>query len=135
MNGSDSWRNDPYVQSHPQTAAFWEAAADGRFLLPRCDACHRFHWYPRPFCPHCHGDSVQWVAGSGRGQVHAASRLHRKSGAYVVAYVQLDEGPIMLTNLLDCELADAPIGRAVRVVFRPAPEGRMLPMFVPLDGA
>lgn len=129
MQQPPTWRDDPFVQAHPQTAPFWEAAAEGRLLLPRCADCGRSHWYPRPFCPHCHGDALAWVPASGAARVHAASLLRHKTEPYIVAYVELAEGPILLSNLLDCDFAEVSIGQALQVVFRPAPEGRMLPMF------
>lgn len=107
MGTDAAWLGDSFVRLHPQTVPFWEAAADGRLLLPQCTACSRFHWYPRPFCPHCHSPDVAWREASGRGHIHAASMLRRKVDPYIVAYVALAEGPILLTNLLDCDMAQA----------------------------
>ena len=122
---------DPLAAAHPHGRPFWQAAGDGVLLLPRCRACGRAHWYPRPFCPFCHSDRVEWERASGLGTVEAFTSVLRARPAVIVAYVRLDEGPVLLTNLVECDLAALQIGDPVRVAFRPAPEGRMVPVFVP----
>lgn len=122
---------DPYVAHHPFGRPFWRAAASGRLLVPRCAACGRAHWYPRPFCPFCASPGVRWEAASGNGRVYACSALRRAATADIVAYVRLDEGPVMMTNLIDCSLAEVRIDDRVRVRFRPAEEGRLVPVFAP----
>ena len=123
---------DPYVTHHPQGRPFWRAAADGVFLLPRCRGCGRSHWYPRPFCPFCGGGDVALGPASGLGRIYAFSSLRRVTPPVVVAYVRLDEGPVMLTNLVDCGLDGLRIDGRVAVSFRPAKEGRMVPVFTPV---
>lgn len=123
---------DPYVRSHPFGRPFWRAAAEGRFLVPRCMECGRAHWYPRPFCPFCASQSVQWQESTGGGRVYAFSALRRAGEPNIVAYVQLDEGPIMLTNLVSCRLDEVQIGQAVEVRFRATGEGRSAPVFIPV---
>ena len=122
---------DPYVTQHPWGRPFWEATAGGRFLLPRCAACERAHWYPRPFCPLCAASDVRWVEASGRGRIYAISALCKAVVPNIVAYVALDEGPVMLTNLVDCAMGGLAIGQAVSVRFRAAAEGRTVPVFAP----
>ena len=122
---------DPYVSNHPQARPFWQAAAQGVFLLPHCRACGRAHWYPRPFCPHCDGDSVAWQPASGLGSLYACSMLRRVTPARIMAYVQVQEGPILLTNMVDCRIEDLRIDMPVDVTFRPAKEGRCVPVFRP----
>lgn len=127
--------SDPYVTTHPSSRAFWEAAANGVFLLPRCHDCGRWHWYPRPFCPFCHSEHVALEPASGTGRVHAFSWLERAAPRTIVAYVRLTEGPIMLTNLIGCDSASVRIDDPVTVSFRPAAEGRSMPVFTPLGHA
>ena len=124
--------DDPYVSNHPQARPFWDAAAKGVFLLPHCRSCGRSHWYPRPFCPHCHSDAVSWQPASGLGTVYAYSALRRVTPVNIVAYVRLAEGPMMLTNVVGCSLDDLHIDARVRLVFRPATERRMVPVFEPV---
>ena len=96
-------RKIPAPQPSPETQAFWDAAAQGRFLVRRCTACGKAHWYPRPMCPFCWSEKTEWVEASGRGRIYSYSVMRRAPEPYVVAYVTLAEGPTMLTNLIDCD--------------------------------
>ena len=75
-------------------------------MLPVCDACGHHIWYPRSWCPVCRHESVTWTELTGRGTVHARTVLRRAVGPwrdaapYVVAYVELEEGPRVLTNVV-----------------------------------
>ena len=122
---------DPYVVQHPWGRPFWLAAAAGRFLLPRCAACGPAPWYPRPVCPISAAADVRWIEASGRGRIYAFSALRKAAVPNIVAYVELDEGPVMMTNLVDCEMGALAIGQAVSVRFRVAREGRTVPVFAP----
>jgi uncharacterized OB-fold protein len=101
---------------------FWQAAAEGRLVLPRCDRCSTVIWYPRHLCPACGSSEVSWFEASGRGTVYSYTVVHQGEGAfaavtpYVIAYVELDEGPRLLTNLLG-EPDAWKVGQAVRAVF------------------
>lgn len=117
------------VLSHPSTQPFWEAAGRGVLLLPRCTGCGKHHWYPRPFCPFCQGTAIEQVPASGRGRLYACSALEREQPHNIVAYVELEEGPMLLTNLIDCTLDEAKIGAAVSVAFAPLASGHHLPVF------
>ena len=121
--------DDPLIREHPGTLPFWQAAAEGRFVLPTCRACGKAHWYPRPFCPLCASPDIEWRAASGRGTLYASTRMPRATPPVRVAYVQLAEGPIMLTNLVDVPDEAAVIGRALTVRFVESDGARRLPMF------
>jgi uncharacterized OB-fold protein len=101
---------------------FWEAAAEGRLVLPRCNRCSAVIWYPRHLCPRCGSSDVTWFEASGRGTVYSYTVVHQGEGAFaavtpfVIAYVELDEGPRLLTNLLG-EPGAWTVGQAVRAVF------------------
>lgn len=114
----------------PGTEPFWQAAADGTLLLGRCQDCGRHHYYPRRHCPLCHGTAVEWVAASGRGRVYSLSVMRRTATPYAVAYVELEEGPRMLTNLIGPSLDAFQIGQRVALRFLPAGE-MQVPVFGP----
>lgn len=112
----------------PETQAFWDATRAGEFLLPRCTECGKYHWYPRSFCPFCHR-GVAWVPASGRGTVYASTQTGSGAAAYCLAYVTLEEGPRMLTNLVaDDGRLPAP-GEQVEVSLSVCRNGQMLPVF------
>jgi hypothetical protein len=121
----------------PETEVFWDATAEGRLLLPRCRACGYTIWYPRAMCPSCASTDIEWVDASGRGFVYSFTVVRRGEGAYrestpyVLAYVELEEGPRMLTNVVDCAPDGVRIGQPVEVAFHDTGEGHALPRFRP----
>lgn len=125
------FESDPYALAYPETRPFWEAAAEGRLLLKACKACTRAHWYPKVVCPFCHSTDLEWRPASGRGTVYTYSVMRRVEVPYVLAYVTLDEGPTLLTNIVDCDVDSVRIGQSVQVGFRAAPQGRRVPVFAP----
>lgn len=127
----------PLVQA--DTLAYWQAADAGRLLVRRCTSCGAFHHYPREICPYCLSDATEWVEAAGTGTVYSFSTMGRDEQAYTLAYVTLDEGPTMMTNLVGGS-GDGPgggagyaIGQRVRVVFTPSDGGPAVPMFTPLQ--
>jgi len=117
----------------PLTAPFWEGAARHELLLQRCGACGRHQFYPRPFCVACESSDVAWVAAGGTGTVYASTTvriavLPELPPPYVVALVQLDEGPLLMTNLTGGACA---IGARVRVAWRERDGLPPLPVFAP----
>jgi uncharacterized OB-fold protein len=113
------------------TEPFWNAAREGMLLTRRCKTCGKLHWYPRALCPFCQGDT-EWGSLSGYGTIYSVS-VTRKAGPipYAIAYVTVDEGITMLTNIVDCDLDTLQIGQRVKVIFKPAEDGQMIPMFTP----
>jgi uncharacterized OB-fold protein len=124
-------RADPFVTSHPEVKAFWDATAEGRFVLPYCNACGRTHWYPRAVCPHCAAEGMDWRPAKGTGTIYTFSVMRHAQSPYVMAYVTLDEGPTMMTNIVDCDPEKIAIGQRVKVRLGSAPEGRRVPFFTP----
>jgi uncharacterized OB-fold protein len=122
----------------PEARPYWDATAEGRLLLPRCEECSALIWYPRGFCPACSTSRIAWVEASGRGTVYSYTVLHRGAmgpyrGAepYVLAYVELEEGPRVLTNLVDCDPQAIAIGDPVQAVFAETGAGPSLVRFSP----
>ena len=128
---ADQERKIPAPTVTPETQPFWEAAAAGRLLVKRCTACGESHHYPRPLCPFCGSDKTEWRPASGRGSVYSYSVMRRAPVPYALAYVTLEEGVTMMTNIVDCDLDAIRIGQAVRVVFKPTEGGPPVPMFAP----
>ena len=128
---SGSMRPIPAPPVSPESQPFWDAAAAGRLLLKRCEACGEPHYYPRPICPFCGSDATQWKDASGRGTIYSFSVMRRVPTPYAIAYVTLAEGPTMMTNIVDCDLDAIRIGQAVKVVFKPTDGGPPVPMFTP----
>lgn len=110
----------------PQTAPYWEAAAQGVLKIQHCDDCHRHYFYPRPFCPHCASSRVRWteVSGSARLDSYIINRRPlpgTEQLSPVIAIVRLDEGPRMMTNIVGVEPdpANLPLDARLTVAFEP----------------
>ena len=126
----------PSPQINVETKAFWDATAEGKLLLPRCNECDVVIWYPKLFCPECSSFDISWFEASGKGTIYSYTVNRRGQGdyrdlAYVVAYVELEEGPRILTNIVDCDVDQVSVGQKVQVVFHPTSNGAALPRFKP----
>jgi uncharacterized OB-fold protein len=123
----------PSPQVSIETKPFWDAAAEGRFLLPRCRACATPFWYPRGTCPTCLSSDIEWAESPGEGVVYTYSVMHRSpTGPYAIGYVTLDEGPAVLTNFVDVAPDGLSIGMRVKVKFQETEGGGPpAPVFAP----
>lgn len=125
-------RSIPAPLTNPETEPFWAAAREGKFLIRACTDCGKAHWYPRAICPHCFSDKTEWQEASGRGTIYSVSVMKRAPEVYAVAYVTLEEGPTMMTNIVDCDFDNVAIGQAVTVTWRPTKDdGPPYPQFKP----
>mgnify|MGYP000891252327 CR=1 FL=1 len=113
-----------------ETLAYWDAAAAGKLLVKKCRACGEPHFYPRALCPFCFGET-EWLETNGEGEIYSFSVMRRAPVPYAIAFVKLDAGPIMMSNIVDCDFDSLRIGRRVHVVFKPAENGQNVPMFAP----
>ena len=127
--------NPPVPAIDPDSTPYWAALDQHRLILKRCGACGKAHFYPRELCPYCHADDLTWVEASGRGAIYSFTVCRRPAGPafaaeipYVVALVDLAEGPRMMTRILGDPAAVA-IGRAVRVRFERQNETLVFPFF------
>ncbi len=125
-------RKIPTPQGNPETKPFWDAAAEGRFLIKRCTACDKAHYYPRSLCPLCGSDETVWEEASGRGTIYTLSVTYRGTPEpYAIGYVELEEGPRILTNFTGGPLEAFAIGDKVGLVWTPTEGGPPVPMFCP----
>jgi uncharacterized protein len=125
----------PAPRPDPESAPFWAASLEGRLVIQHCAQCGHVQLYARAHCLVCR-NPVEWVEATGRGTVYSYtvirqnfSRSFKHLLPYVVALVDLDEGPRLMTNVVGCTPDDVRIGRAVRVRFEPVSEEAALPMF------
>ncbi|MGH7830576.1 MAG: Zn-ribbon domain-containing OB-fold protein [Candidatus Binatia bacterium] len=132
----------PLPEITPVTRPFWAAAAEARLLLQRCPDCGRYIWTPRPLCVECGSERLQWTEVSGRGTIYSftvirqvagrgSSKAFEKDIPYVVAWIDLDEGPRMVSNVVGCPVDEVKIAMRVSVVFEPASAEISLPKFRP----
>lgn len=125
----------------PTTQPYWDGTQAGELRLQQCGDCTKHVFYPRVRCPNCGSAKLAWVATSGRGRLYSYVINHMPPPGwegdvpYVVAVVQLDEGPRMLSNLVGVppDPAALVLDMPLEVVFEPRGE-RMLPLFRPVGG-
>ena len=128
----------PIPVPDPATAPYWQGARDGRLRLPRCTDCGKAHFYPRAICPHCRSASLEWVDATGSGSIYSYTVVQRAPSPafaadvpYAVAIVALDEGPHMMTNIVDAAPDTIRIGMKVRARFLALDDHTSLPVFEP----
>jgi uncharacterized OB-fold protein len=104
--------------------AWWDACRARRLLVRRCDDCGALHFPPRRACPRCWSERVDWHEVSGRGSLYSYSVVRendlpafRDAVPYVVAVVELAEGPRLMTTIVDSPAAAVAVDASVEVVF------------------
>jgi len=135
----------PPVAASWETRGYWEGADRSELVLQRCRDCHTVQHRPRAICASCLSSEIGHFVASGRGTVYTFTVTNqnqmpgfREACPYVLAYVELEEGPRLMTNIVGCDPADVAIGMAVEVDFAPPatgksgkPEGYSIPRFKP----
>jgi uncharacterized OB-fold protein len=114
----------------PTTRPFWDAAAEGRFLVGRCKDTGRHFFPPRGVSPFTLSPNVELVEASGQGSVYSYTVMRTRE-PYIPAMVELAEGPRIFTNLVDVAPGAVRIGMAVKLAWKPTEGGPPVPMFAP----
>lgn len=120
------------------TRPWWDACKEKRLLLPRCNACGKHFFRPEIACTHCFSLDWQWVEASGRATLYSYSVIHRSPvpgfrTPVVFAIVELEEGPAMFSNVVQCADDQLHNGMSLQVVFEPISAEVTLPKFRPAD--
>jgi uncharacterized OB-fold protein len=120
------------------TQPYWDGTKERRLVLQRCEACDRFVHHPREACPSCLGSELSWTEVSGGGTIHALSvhtvpfeAMGKEDCPYVVAFIELDEGPRFLSNVVGPTRTEARAGDRVELTWQPVQSGYHLPVFRP----
>ncbi len=120
---TDKYRK-PLPRIDEESRGFWEALARHELYVQRCRDCDTLRLPPRALCTACLSSAVEWVRASGRGTVYSFTVTHqnqapgfREELPYVLAIVELAEGPRLMTNVVGCPPDQVRIGMAVEVVF------------------
>jgi hypothetical protein len=126
----------------PETAPFWAGTLAGELRIQQCNGCGKYYFYPRPFCRYCQSRDVAWRTVSGLGRLVSYVINYRplppadRSEPQVIALVELDEGPRMMTNIVGAsrEPEDLPLDVRVQVEFERRGD-QALPVFRPIEEA
>ena len=122
------------------TRPYWAAAREGRLVLQRCADCGQAWHPPLPRCPHCHRAGLDWVDAAGTGTVYTYTVVTHPTHValaarvpYVVAIVELDEGPRLVTGITGCDANRVRAGMPVRARFTAVTDEVTLPYFEPAE--
>ncbi|NKC10984.1 MAG: DNA-binding protein [Gammaproteobacteria bacterium] len=124
----------------PETQHFWDGTKEGELRLQRCGSCSHIYFPPRPFCPECGSRAVCVFAASGKGTLYSYIINHLPTPGFeppfAVAVVELEEGPRMMSNILDCPPTPAALqlDMALEVTYEKLNEDITLPQFKPAGG-
>lgn len=129
---SDQERVYPAPNVNVEIRAYFDAATEGKLLLKTCETCGQNHFYPRALCPFCFSEKTKWIESSGKGVIYSYSVMRAAEPNYVLAYVELEEGVRVLTNIVDCDVDTLNIGQDVKVAFVPSKDGQVIPVFTPV---
>ena len=126
----------PRPEPNADSRAYWEAARDRRLVVHGCRACGQRHFMPRGQCPACWSSDLEWVDCSGLGTVYSASVVHRAptpdfaaNAPYVIALIDLEEGPRMFANVVGAGALETTIGDRVELTFESRGDGVLVPQF------
>lgn len=121
-----------------ETEKYWQGCHNHELLIQQCTNCGHHQFYPRIMCTQCMSDRVEWVQASGKGKVKSYTIMHRAISSaykaeapYVIAIIELDEGPTMMSNVVSCDPQSVFIGMEVDVVFEDWSEEISVPKFSP----
>ena len=131
----------PLPEITPVNQPFWDAAKEGKLIMQRCKDCQSWIWCPRPICVECNSDKLEWTPLTGRGKIFSFTVIREVVGRelrgfapdipYVTAWIDLDEGPRICSNVIGCPIESVKIGMDVEVLFEDTGEGIFLPKFKP----
>jgi uncharacterized protein len=117
---------------------FWDSIGAHAARLQRCDQCGKFRFIPSEICSQCGSEDATWTEISGHGTVYTFTVVHRAptpayqvDTPYVIAHVEMDEGPRMISNLIDVDPAQVEIGQSVHLVYEDQADGSALYKFAP----
>ncbi len=129
----------PLPRASEDSAPYWEAAQRGELRMQQCSSCAHLRFPPAVLCPCCLSEEAEWTRLSGRGTVYSWIVVHQSQHPafnadtpYNVAIVELEEGPRLHTNLVQCRNEEIYIGMPVEVVFEAVNAEVTLPKFRPL---
>lgn len=126
----------PLPPRHPDSEAFWDFCRRRELRIQRCSACGTWRHYPRPVCDRCHARAFEWAPVSGRGRVYTWTVAHHAFHPgfagdlpYAVVTVELEEGPRMISQVVDVAPEDLRIDMPVEIVFEDVAPEVTLPKF------
>ena len=136
---AESTRPKPLPVITEENRPFWEGCQQGKLLLQQCSKCYHYQFYPRLYCMQCSSETLHWVEANGRGVIYSFTIIYQNKSPefvhetpYNVAIVQLEEGPRLVSNIVDVGATELQVDLPVTVVFDQVTDTITLPRFRPL---
>ena len=130
----------PLPKVNADTKPFWDACRNHELRFQKCTECGHVRWPPSILCPLCYSNKTEWIHASGKGTVFSFVVYHKAFHPgfeadlpYVVAIVELQEGPYFLTNIVGCDPGEMSCEMPVDVVWEDITEEFSLPKFRPSE--
>lgn len=130
----------PLPQETEENRPFWESARRHALRLQKCTSCDTYRYPVAPYCPECLSEDAEWVPVSGKATVFGFTIIHQRYHPYFadkvpynVAVVELEEGPKLVTNIVDIANENIRIGMPVTITYQEVVDGFTLPKFRPQD--
>lgn len=118
------------------TEPFWKACSEHKLIFQKCDNCGTWRWPAAFLCPVCLSPKFTWTESSGKGKIYSFIVFHRafhhnleEMVPYVVASIQLEEGPRFLSNVVGCDPSEVECEKSVELTWKDNGEGVALPVF------
>lgn len=124
-------RKIPSPPESVECKEFWEGCNAEKLMIPRCKDTNQFYWYPRNLSPFTLTDNIEWVEASGKATLYSHSTLRRAKPPYCLAFVTLEEGVTIMTNIVDADFDALEIGQAMQLAFYETENGQKVPVFKP----
>ena len=128
----------PVPRPAPESVPYWQGAKQHKLLIPHCKSCDHYWFPPSQRCPNCLSPDFAWAESSGRGKVYSFVVFHRvfhpafeTEVPYVVALIELEEGPRLLSNIIGIPPEDVRCEMKVKVTFVDVTADATVPKFVP----
>jgi len=129
----------PLPQVNPDNRPFWQGCREHLLKIQKCGNCGRLRWPPGFLCPGCLSPEAEWITVTGKGRVYTFAVYHQafqpgfqEDLPYVVAIVELDDGPRMMTNIIDCDPAGVACDMPVEVAWADRNDEFSIPCFRPI---
>jgi uncharacterized OB-fold protein len=131
----------PLPEPNETTRPFWEGTRAHQLRIQRCRDCRKYIFYPRALCPFCLSEHLEWRVASGRGKVYSYTVVRRamhpafrEDVPYVLAIVELDEGPRLTTNIIGVPADEVRVDMPVRAAYDDVTPDLTLLKFEPMQG-
>lgn len=129
----------PLPVADADSKPFWDACREHKLVFQKCAECGHVRWPAAVICPQCHSQAIDWVESGGKGMLYtftvyrqAFHPAFKEDLPYVVAVVELAEGPMFLSNLVECDPAELSCEMPVEVVWDDVSPECTLPKFRPV---